>query len=223
MSTPTLVKRSPASRESPRSRREWRPAAPCRARPRRGELVVRTSAVFSPCCCAPGDGLDVVADHPRHLRVGVESLERRGEIWGARLPDHRRLHLGRVLQAGDEAAESRSGPRESATSGSCAGCRARRPAPAPRMPARGSCTRRRGSSPRSRPRRPGAPRRRPRPRAGRHPDPRAPQAIVSARTRLPASADRPRSRSSGARRPPARSPSTAAPRRATGSTAWCCS
>ena len=75
-------------------------------------LPVRTSAVFSPCCCAPATSASMSSPTIHVISASASRASSAGEIWGARLSDHRRLHLGRVLQAGDEAAESRSGPRE---------------------------------------------------------------------------------------------------------------
>ena len=189
MSTPTRVTRSPASRESPRSRRGSRPAELRRARPRRRNFLHERR--LQPVLLRPGDvGLDVVADHPGHLRVRVESLERGGEVLGARLS---------TTVASTSAAYSRPATKQpsraaararSATSGSCAGWSSA-PAPAPRRRARGSCRRRRGSSPRSRPR-PTSTASASSPTSWTSPRSSSTAGIVSARTRLRAR-DRPRS------------------------------
>src|SRR5205823_2177353 len=47
---------------------------------------------------------DVVADHPRELRIRVDCLERRGEVFGARLAENRRLDTGGELEPGHERA-----------------------------------------------------------------------------------------------------------------------
>ena len=71
--------------------------------------------------------LEVVADHPGELRIGVERLERGREVRGARLAEDGRLDLRRVLEACDEGARVEQRARaSSATSGCGAGSRARR-------------------------------------------------------------------------------------------------
>src|SRR5664279_6583425 len=42
--------------------------------------------------------LEIVADHPGHLRIGVERLARRGEVRRARLSEHDRLDAGGILE-----------------------------------------------------------------------------------------------------------------------------
>ena len=225
MSTPTRVTRSPASRGSRRSTRGWRRAAPCRARPRRDGTCRCGRAPSSARAAAPGDvGLDVVADHPRHLRVRVESLERRAEVGALGFP----TTVASTSAAYSRPATKQPGVEERPARGLPPAVLVQavelgtQPSSSER-PARGSCTRRRGSSPRSRPLRPGAPRRRPRPRAGRRRDPRAPRPSSA-----PGPASRKRTtgrerRSSGAPRPSSSKPiDHGAPRRAIGSTAWCC-
>ena len=48
--------------------------------------------------------LEIVADHPRQPRLGVERLERGGEVGVARLAEHGRLDVGGVLEPRDERA-----------------------------------------------------------------------------------------------------------------------
>ena len=77
-------------------------------------LPVRTSTVRIPCALRTGDvALEVVADHPGQLRVGVDRLQRGGEVLRARLAQHHRLDPGGVLEPGDEGAcvEPRPGRR----------------------------------------------------------------------------------------------------------------
>ena len=108
-----------------------------------------------PCCCAPT--MSPSRSSPTihvELRVGVERLERGREVRGARLAEHRRLDVGGVLEPGDERARVEPRRRRpSATSGSCAGSRARRRPRARGTRGSGSGTRRRGpvSSPSSAP------------------------------------------------------------------------
>ena len=54
---------------------------------------------------AAGDvALEVVADHPRHIGVGVERLDRGSEVRRARLAEHGRLDPGGVLEPGHDCA-----------------------------------------------------------------------------------------------------------------------
>ena len=79
--------------------------------------------------------------------LGVERAAGGVEVGDARLAEHGRLGLRRVLEPGDVTAGVEQRPvLSSATSGCGGGSRARRRPRAPRTRARGSCTRRRGSS-----------------------------------------------------------------------------
>ena len=202
---PTFTCAPPATRAGARSRRRSASGRCASARLRPGRnLPVRTSTVFRPSLRAGDVRLDVVADHPRQLRLGVERLERRREVRRARLAEHGRLDPGGVLEPRDEGARVEQRPAGSATSGSGAGSRARRRARARRTRARGSCTRRRArllvsSAP------PRSTASAPSPTSSMPSRSATIASIVSASTRLPASAAAAAAASSAAPRRRARS------------------
>ena len=71
----------------------------------RPELAGADENRAHPDALGAGDvAFDVVADHPGHLGVGVERLDRRAEVGGARLAEHDRLDTRHVFEPRDEGA-----------------------------------------------------------------------------------------------------------------------